>query len=329
MKLRKCCSIYMNDILILESEYYSQISIDSYKDVGNVYFNYDDNIDYSEITILVVRLNYVIDKKFLLKFTKLKVIVSPTTALTHIDVECCDLMNIKVYSLQNCKELIESVTSTSELTIGLIISLLRYIVKSHNSVITDNLWNRDIFRSRQLSRMKLGIIGIGRIGGHVAKYAKSFGMSISAYDPYQTDSRFEKLQVAKSSLESILSDSDIITIHANLRSDNFNLISYDEIKLMKPGVLLINTARGQLMDEQAVCEGIVSNKIGGIAVDVLESEHKDIHWSNSPFVNLARNGMNVLITPHIGGCTTDAMHITEDHMSKLIISKIKSGEIYG
>jgi len=315
----------MHNILILEPEHYSQVSIYDYRKVGNVYLDGSDDIKYDDISILVVRLGYILNKKYLSKFKALKTIVSPTTALTHIDIRYCSQMNIKVYSLQDCKELIDSVTSTSELTIGLIISLLRYIPKANSSVVSNNVWNRDLFRSRQLSRMKIGIIGLGRIGGHVAMYARSFGMNVSAYDPYQLDSRFKELCVVREDLKFILESSDIITIHANLRSDNHNLISYNEVDIMRKGVLLINTARGGLLDELAVSNGLVRGKIGGVAVDVLESEHKEVHWSTSPLVKLARDGMNVLITPHIGGCTTDAMHITEEYMSNLVVTDIVAG----
>jgi D-3-phosphoglycerate dehydrogenase / 2-oxoglutarate reductase len=315
----------MHNILILEPECYSQVSIHDYSKVGSVHLGANDNIECKDVTILVVRLGYTLNEKYLSKFKALKIIVSPTTALTHVDIEYCSQLDIKIYSLQDCKGLINSVTSTSELTMGLILSLLRYIPKSNSSVVNDNMWNRDLFRSRQLSRMKIGIIGLGRIGGHVAMYAKSFGMEVSAYDPYQPDSRFKELCVAQESLRRILENSDIVTIHANLRLDNHGLISYNEIDIMKDGVLLINTARGEILNEQAVSSGLINGKIGGIAVDVLESEHKQDHWSASPLVELAKNGGNILITPHIGGCTTDAMHITEEHMSSLIVAEVMGG----
>jgi D-3-phosphoglycerate dehydrogenase len=170
----------------------------------------------------------------------------------------------------------------------------------------------------------MGIVGLGRIGGHVAGYAIGFGMKVLAYDPYQSGARFDELGVERCDIASLLKASDIVTLHANLRDDNYNLISDKEINLMRTGAYLINTARGLLLDEHATANALRSGRLSGVAVDVLADEHTDTSWSDSPLISAARDGFNVIITPHIGGCTNDAMHITEESLAEYVASVMET-----
>ena len=309
--------------LIIEPEDYSPRALDFYRSLGHVWLGNAPEYSRSKVSILVVRLAHRIDSGFLSNFPALVAIASPTTGLTHIDIEVCHRRGVRVFSLADCRQAIEAVTSTSELTIGLIIALLRYIPKAHYDVVANDRWDRDLFRSRQLSRLTLGIVGLGRIGGHLAGYAKGFGMRVLAFDAYHASSRFAQLGVEQSPLESLLEESDVVSIHANLHEDNKNLIGAEEISKMRTGALLVNTARGALVDEDAVVNALRSGRLGGVAVDVLAGEHDEVTWRNSPLVNAAREGLNVLITPHIGGCTSDAMHITEECLADFVLSTLK------
>jgi len=269
-----------------------------------------------------VRLAHRLDERFLEDFPNLRGIVTPTTGLTHIDMTYCVQRGLRVYSLANCRDAIQDVTSTSELTLGLIISLLRHIPTAHADVTRHGHWNRYSYRSRQLSRLSLGLVGLGRIGGHVAGYATALNMKVRAYDPWKPDSRFTELAVERSSLAELLAECDIVSIHANLRQDNVHLIGRAELALMQPSSLLINTARGALVDEFALAEALRTGKIAGAAVDVLETEHGDSDWQSSPLITAASDGLNVIVTPHIGGCTSDAMHITEERLTQVVVNEI-------
>jgi len=309
-------------VLIVEPAGYSTHALDLYNKLGRVWLGDIPSENEEQVRLLVVRLAYVLDEDFLSKYPNLIAISTPTTGLTHVDLDICRQRNIRIFSLAECRQAIEEVTSTSELTIGLMLSLLRRIPMAHYDVIHQNRWDRDRFRSRQLSRLTLGIIGLGRIGGHVAKYAKALGMRVLAYDPYQGVSRFIDHNVEQCELASLLKESDIVSIHANLHEDNFNMIAKAEIDLLKKGALLINTARGALLDEAATTAALCDGALGGVAIDVLSDEHTEASCLGSPLVSAAKDGNNIIITPHIGGCTSDAMHITEERLAEVVVCEL-------
>ena len=221
-------------------------------------------------------------------------------------------------------EAIQLITSTSELTIGLILSLLRNINAAHKDVTYNQNWDRDKFKSRQLSKLTLGIIGLGRIGGHVSNYAQAFGMKVMAYDPYIAEEVFHEHNVEQCDLLTLLEQSDIVSMHAKLNQENHHLLGVAELRKMRKDAMLVNTARGALLDEVAAASQIEQGLLAGIAVDVLEHEHAEIGWWESPLIKAAKSNYNVLITPHIGGCTSDAMHISEKIMAAYLHKQIIS-----
>jgi len=307
-------------ILLLESSDYSQRAIDIYRKIGSV-FDDPNLIQADQVTILVVRLGFMLNRCFLKEYEKLKYIVSPTTGLNHIDTVYCKERGIEVISLTECKERLQEVTSTSELTLGLIIGLLRGITASCNSV-RDGVWDRDQYKSRQLSDMTIGIIGLGRIGTHLAKYCSALDMTVIASDPYRSEKYFSKRGAKKVNLQELISTSDIVSINCNLNSETEQLIGWAEIKLLKPGCLLVNTARGEIVNEDAIEKGIREGILAGIAVDVITDEHKN-GLMNSKIVSLMREGFNVIVTPHIGGCTSDAMKKTEEIAAERLEERVQ------
>jgi D-3-phosphoglycerate dehydrogenase len=306
--------------LILEATNYSPKAVATYRRMGSVWLHEAESD--KDVEILVIRLNYRIDGKFLDRYPSLRAVISPTTGLTHIDLEECRLRGIEIVSLADCRDAINNVTSTAELALGLMITLLRAIPSAATDVITSGNWNRDHFRSRQLSRMTLGIIGLGRLGGHMARYANALSMNMVAYDPYQPQERFDELNVRRSDLMPLLAEADIVSIHASLTEANHHLLGPAQIAKMRPHALVINTARGGLIDEDALAASLRNGRLGGVAADVLMHEDEGADWlSDSPLVKAAKDGFNVLITPHIGGCTSDAMHITEESIADLAFKR--------
>jgi D-3-phosphoglycerate dehydrogenase len=312
-------------VLILEPDGYSPRALEIHSRLGAVWLRAAPPGQEERVSLLVVRLGQRLVADFLSRYPSLTAIATPTTGLTHIDLSLCRKQGIRVFSLADCRQAIERVTSTSELTIGLIIALLRRIPQAHADVISGH-WNRDRFRSRQMSRLVLGIVGLGRIGGHVAGYAKALGMRVIACDPYQPPSRFADMGAEARDLNALVGEADIISIHANLREDNVRLISRSVLALMRDGALLINTARGALLDEDEAASALRSGRLSGLAVDVLADEHGDTSWSDSPLIAAARDGLNVIITPHIGGCTSDAMHITEECLADTVVHALREDE---
>ena len=309
--------------LITEPQNYSAGAIREYKRLGSVWLGETPAGCMHQVKVLVVRLGRRLDGEHLSRYPALRAIVTPTTGLTHIELPACEARGIRIFSLADCRDAINRVTSTSELTLGLIISLLRHIPMAHFGVLHAGCWDRDRYRSRQLLNLTLGIVGLGRIGGHLATYANALGMRVLAYDPFQTDRRFKDLCVERKELDSLLQKVDVLSIHANLTDDNHKLIGGREIQCLAPHALIINTARGALLDEDAAAKALQEKRIGGIAVDVLSEEHSERSPLDSPLVQAARSGLNIIVTPHIGGCTTDAMHATEDRIAELAVASLK------
>jgi D-3-phosphoglycerate dehydrogenase len=314
------------NILVLQPDNYSLDALALYGDLGQVYLGLNAGPDKNAVSVLVVRLSYNIDYKFLKSFPKLRWIISPTTGLNHIDLVTCEERNIQVLSLNDQLEAIQLITSTSELTIGLILSLLRNINAAHKDVVYHQRWDRDKFKSRQLSKLNLGVIGLGRVGSHVADYAHAFGMKVMAYDPYISEKIFNDNNVKQCDLTTLLEQSDIVSIHAKLNENNHHLLGLTELRKMREDAIIVNTARGALLDEAAAASQIEQGLLAGIAVDVLEYENTEMEWWESPLVKSAKAGYNILITPHIGGCTIDAMHLTEEIMARHAFKKIKENE---
>ncbi len=310
-------------ILIIEPQDYSNRAVREYQRLGSVWLGEAPVGCTDQVKVLVVRLGHMLDHAYLSSYPSLRAIVTPTTGLTHIDLPTCEKRDIRIFSLANCRGAIDRVTSTSELTLGLIIALLRRIPMAHYSVLHEGCWDRDRYRSRQLSNLTLGIVGLGRIGGHLAVYANALGMRVLAYDPYQADRHFEELHVERKELDALMKEADVLSIHANLTEENRGLIGSREIGLLAPHTLLVNTARGALLDEDAAAKALYENRLGGIAVDVLSEEHSSSSPLHSPLVRAAKAGLNIIVTPHIGGCTSDAMHITEDRMAEVAVTALE------
>lgn len=314
-------------VLITEPDDYCNDALSIYEDFGKLYLGRQEkNIEHS-VEILVVRLGINLNECVLHEFPNLKYIISPTTSLSHVDLNYCLSRSIEVLSLADVMEKIVGITATSELTIGLILSLVRKIPWAYNSVIYDKVWNRDLFKGRQLSSLTLGIVGVGRVGSHLALYAKQFGMRVLGYDPNKKNHHFLDLGIeGVESLDTLLPKVDILSINASAEQANEKLIGVEQIQKMRPKSLIINTARGSLLDELAVYDALCSNRLGGVAVDVLFDEHSSgIHWAESPLMLAAKEGCNVIITPHIGGCTSDSMRATEKIIAEYAQSRIIRG----
>ena len=274
----------------------------------------DSEDTYNNIDILIVRLSKRINFKVLKKFPDLKFIISATTGLDHIDLELIKNMNIGLISLREHKEFLKSIPSTAEHAWALIGALIRNITSANESV-KNGEWNRDLFRGFQLKNKNIGIIGLGRVGKNIAKYAKAFEMNVGYYDPFQNSNFYRKYKT----LEALLSESDIITLHVHLDENTIHLINATNLKFVKDGSYIINTSRGKIWDEDALCNVYKSGKIKGIATDVLLEEYENIQQSS--IWKLHNSGANIIITPHIGGATFDAMWLCEEFLASYFLEK--------
>jgi D-3-phosphoglycerate dehydrogenase len=289
-------------ILITEPEYFTDESLVRMKRAGIVtvkrmlrkdLLKFVKNVD-----ILVVRIETKVDKELLKHAKHLKVVVSATTGLNHIDVKALKARGIKLYSLHG----IHSV-STAEHTIALLFSVVRNIIPAHEHMINGQ-WKRWKFIGTELNKKTIGIFGLGRVGSEVAVRAKGLGMNVVAYDPYVSKSRMTKLGVKKVDFTSLLKRSDIITLHASLTKETYGIFGNKEIRMMKSSVVLINTARGSLIKEKALVEALTKGYIRAAAIDVYQEEPQS---SLSPIVRYGKKHSNLVLTPHLGASTREAM----------------------
>ena len=274
--------------------------------------------------VLYAPMGYTFDKEKIDMCSGLRVLGTPTTGELHIDVDYARKGNISICSLRNQKEFLSKITPTAELAWGLLLAVTRQIPRAHDSVCEGNWNGREFGRQtpRMLSTMTLGIIGLGRLGSIVAGYGKAFNMKVLYYDPHVNDDKYIKCE----NLHELARLSDIVSIHVHLTEKTENLIDSKFLKTMPKGSYIINTARGGIVDEDALLDALKTGHLAGAGLDMLAGEHlpgfKE-QLNEHPLVEYAVNHDNLIITPKIGGCTMDAREKTEKHVVDLIIDQLK------
>jgi D-3-phosphoglycerate dehydrogenase len=223
---------------------------------------------------------------------KLKVIGRAGVGVDNIDTKAATKRGIVIVNSPTASSI-----TVAEHTIGLMLSLARKIPFADMSVKSKK-WEKKQFLGVELRGKTLGIVGMGRIGNEVAKKGKAFDMNILGYDPYISEKPIRKSGVEVADLNKLVAKSDFITLHVPLTDETRHIIGKKEISKMKDGVCIINCARGGVLDEKALLEGLVSGKVGGAALDVFEKE--------PPFDSPLLNSPRIIITPHLGASTEEA-----------------------
>ncbi len=259
-----------------------------------------------EADALWVRLRHHIDREVLDAAPRLRIIATPTTGLNHVDLDEAVRRDIRIVSLKGETEFLRNVPATAEHTLGLILALVRNIPVACEHVQKGG-WERDLFQGQDLSGKTAGVIGYGRIGHLVARYLLALGVRVLATDSAALDA---EPGVKLLPLKDLLERSDIVTLHASFSDTTRGLIGNSEFSQMKTGAWFINTARGELVDESALLKALQTRKIAGAALDVLCGEYSAGMGSNK-LVAYAQLNRNLIITPHIGGCTAESMEKTE------------------
>ena len=245
---------------------------------------------------------YFINKNLLESAKNLKLIVTPSTGSNHIDIKYCKKRAIKIKTLLKT-QFIKKIYASSEYTFSLMLSTLKKIPKAI-SVVKSGHWRdeEDILRSKELYGKNLGIIGFGRIGSNVAKYAKAFKMNIFAYDPFKKINN--KSIVQKKRYQDVLKNSDILFICVNLNDKTKNMVNKNWFREIKKGAILINTSRGEVIVESQIIKSLKSKRLSYVATDVVANEQNDI--SKNILVKYSKKNDNLIITPHIAGLTNES-----------------------
>jgi len=209
--------------------------------------------------------------------------------------------------------------STAEHAMALLLGLSRNVAPAMESLKAGR-WDRKKFQGSQVSGKTLGVIGLGRIGQEVSARARAFGMKVIGYDPFLTSERATGLGITKvDEVKDMLPDVDYLTVHTPLTPETTNLISHDEVKIIKKGARLINCARGGIYDNEALVAGLESGQLGGVALDV----YPDEPCTDNPLFQMD----NVLCTPHLGASTDEAQVEVAIEAVDLLINYLSTGEI--
>ena len=245
-----------------------------------------------EYDAIIIRSGTHLTAELIDKAANLKVIGRAGVGIDNVDLEAASRRGIVV---ANAPE--STIVSAGEHTLGLLLALSRSIPQAH-AALKEGRWERSRFAGHELAGKTLGLVGFGRIGRQVARLARGLDMRVLAFDPYVGAERFEELGVARvESLAELLAESDFASLHLTLTEDTQGLIGREELAVAKDGIKLVNAARGELVDEDALVEALRSGKVGGAALDVFAAEPY-----SGPLLELD----NVVVTPHLAGSTAEA-----------------------
>ncbi len=311
-----------NKILVLEKQNFPEDYLNNkIKNIKIDYFNNNQNkkLDYN---IIFCRLKYNLNEKFLLKYKKLKYICSPTTGMNHINLDFCKNNQIKIINLKSCSKEIKKITSTSEYTFALILSLIRNIPQSSKHLILGGKWDRNIFLSKDFSEIKIGIIGFGRIGQNLFKLLKLMNINVIINDNNINKKIKKKYNIENKSLNYLLKNSDIVTIHINYENKNNNFVNSNFLNKMKKNSILINTSRGEIINELSLLKHLKKNKSFFAALDVLNNETNNNINSNEILKKIKK--INIILTPHLGGATIKSMNTAEKYVINNLYKALKN-----
>jgi D-3-phosphoglycerate dehydrogenase len=274
---------------------------------------------------LFVRLGISVDARALDVASKLKWVVTPTTGTDHLDLPLLEKRGVRVISLKGEISFLDSITSTAEHTWALLLSLLRNLASAQQDVLNGK-WRREPFLGRELSGLVLGIIGYGRLGRMVAEYGKAFRMRVLINDTSEEALSRATPELRVTALDELLANSDVVSLHLPLNDQTHGFLSRPRIDGIKDGAVLLNTARGELVDDAAVLDALESRRLQGAAVDVLSG---DARWgpdvsadaTTRRWLNLAKDG-RVVVTPHIGGYTSSAVLRTREFVVEKFLEQI-------
>lgn len=258
---------------------------------------------------LIVRSETTVDADVLQAGVNLKVVGRAGMGVDNIDLDAASKRGIIVMNTPHANSV-----ATAEQTLALMLAISRHTAQSHASMLAGE-WQRTKFVGTELYGKTLGVVGFGRIGRLVTERAQSFGMKVIAFDPYVSEVVGRNMNVNLVDLDDLCAQADYITLHSVLTKETEKIIGEKAISQMKDGVVIINVARGKLIDEVALAEALKSGKVRGAALDVFSKEPPQ----NNPLVGLN----NVLHTPHLGASTEEAQRQVAVEIVEQIVDALR------
>ncbi len=262
---------------------------------------------------LVIRSGSKVTAKVIEASTRLRVIGRAGIGVDNVDVKAASRRGIIVMNTPT-----GNAVTTAEHALSLLFAIARKIPQATASMKAGK-WDKKSFEGRELSAKTLGVVGLGNIGRIVADRARGLGMRVIGYDPIVSAARATELGVELVSLEELFLRADAITVHVPLTPDTKHLVDDAAIAKMKPGVLLVNAARGGIFDEAALVRGLDSGKLGGVALDVFPEE--------PPGLTDIVKHPKAVVTPHLGASTSEAQERVALEIAEQVVAYLESGTI--
>ena len=268
----------------------------------------------ADVDAVVVRSETRITADVLPSNGRLRVIGRAGVGVDNIDVEAATARGIAVMNAPAGNTI-----SAAELTLALLLATVRRVAEADRS-LREGRWERGKFKGVELNGRTLGLVGAGRIGSTVARRAQAFGMSVIAFDPYLTVERAQSLHIEPVELDDLLARADVVTLHVPLTDATRGLIGPAQLARMKQGAILVNAARGGVVDEAALAAALADGHLGAAALDVFEEEPL-------PARHPLRDAPRLVMTPHLGASTAEAQHNVAIEIAESVRDALLLGDL--
>jgi len=267
-----------------------------------------------DVDAIIVRSATTIDAEVISLAGRLKVIGRAGVGTDNIDVEAATARGVMVTNTP-----FANTTATAEQAMALMLAAVRHLPAAHQS-LKDGRWDRSKFTGSELKAKTLGVVGFGRIGRAVAARAKAFGMDVIAYDPFVSELVGREHGVVLCELDDVLSRSDVVTLHAVPPTDGTALLGAEELAMMRDGAIIVNAARGQLLDAAAAVDALDSGRLRALAVDVYDSEPPG---ADNPLIGHP----GVVHTPHLGASTVEAQRDVSIQIVEQVVAALRDERV--
>jgi D-3-phosphoglycerate dehydrogenase len=269
----------------------------------------------ADATALVVRSETKVTKKVIEAAKQLKVVGRAGVGVDNVDIEAGTQHGVVVMNTPG-----GNTVTTAELSFTMLLSLARKVPQAHATMIAGK-WDRKLFQGVELQGKTLGVLGMGRIGTEVAKRALAFGMRVVAYDPYLTEDRAKAIGAEFApEVDHVYREADFITVHMPVTPETRGMLNTAAFAKMKPGVRIVNCARGEIIVEADLIAALESNKVAGAALDVFAVEPLP---ADHPY----RKQANLILTPHLGASTEEAQEKCGIEVAEVIAGYLLTGEV--
>jgi len=264
---------------------------------------------------VIVRLIDRVDEAIMSASPRLKVVAKHGAGTNDIDVAAAGRLGVTVLAATGC-----NAHSVAEHALALILALIKDL-RRQDAFVRGGGWEKKAYQGHELRGRRLGLVGLGMIGRSLAGMAGAIGMSIEAYDPFAPDEAFGPALARAGQLDGLLAGCDVISLHCPLTAQTRGLIGARELALMKPGALLINTARGEVVDEPALVRALASGAIAGAGLDSFSPEPPA---ADNPLWQLP----NVILSPHVGGVTEEARREVSLQTVRNVLALLRQEEVH-